>query len=193
MKIAVLPLALFALTTVPAAHADDASKRTKIAELLTVLKVNQVPDQILAGANQQADALGHREFGATETPDQQKQVADLRQKVSALISSAVDWKTIEPDFVTAYAAVYSEPEIDGILTFYKSPSGQALLKNGPDLGQKSSQIVQGRMSSIQPQLREIVQSFNQKNAPAPAGSTTPSHPTPPAGTSPSSTTPPASK
>ncbi len=183
MKIAVLPLALLALTVVPAAHADDASKRTKIAELLTVLKVNQVPEQILAGANQQAEALGHHEFGATETADQQKQVADLRAKVGALITSAVDWKIIGPDFVSAYAAAYTEPEIDGILAFYKSPSGQALLKNGPELGQKSSQIVQGRMTSIQPQLREIVQSFNQKNAPAPAG----------ASGAPSSTPPPASK
>ncbi len=165
-----LPLALLALSVVPAAHADDASKRTKIAELLTVLKVNQVPEQIISGANQQAEALGHREFGATETADQQKQVADLRQKVNTLISSAVDWKVMEPDFVAAYASVYTEPEIDGILAFYKSPSGQALLKNGPALVQKSSQIVQTRMTTIQPQLREIVQNFNKQASPTPAGS-----------------------
>lgn len=191
MKNAFLPLALLALSAVPAAHADDASKRTKITELLTVLKVNQVPDQILAGANQQAEALGRREFGATETADQQKQVADLRQKVNTLISSAVDWKVIGPDFVSAYAAAYTEPEIDGILAFYKSPSGQALLKNGPELGQKSSQIVQTHMTAIQPQLRDLVQNFNQKNAPAAGGTTAtpPAHTAPPAST----TTPPASK
>lgn len=186
MKNVFLPLALLTLSAVPMAHADDASKRTKIADLLSVLKVDQVPSQILAGANQQAEALGHHEFGATETADQQKQVSDLRQKVNALISSAIDWKVLQPEFVTAYAAVYTEPEIDGILAFYKSPSGQALLKNGPELGQKSSQIVQSHMTTIQPQLRELVQNFNQQAAPAPAGSASPTHPTTPSSGTPTS-------
>ena len=179
MKTSLLPLALLALVAIPAAHADDASKRTKITELLTILKVNQVPEQIISGANQQTEALGHREFGATETADQQKQVADLHTKVVTVLHSAVDWKVLQPEFITAYSNAYTEPEIDGILAFYKSPSGQALLNKGPEMGQKSSQIVQQHMAAVQPQLREIVQNFNKANAPATPASGAPAKSTPP--------------
>ncbi len=197
MNKSLLPLALVSLLAIPAAHADDASKRAKISELLTILKVDQVPQQIIAGANQQTEALGHREFGATETPDQQKQVTELHDKVVTLLHSAVDWKILQPEFVTAYSAAYTEPEIDGILAFYKSPSGQALLNKGPEMGQKSNQIVSQHMSAVQPQLREIVQNFSKANAPAgsaPAGGgrtgTSPSRPAPSLNGAPAKTTTP---
>ncbi len=190
MKRTFLPLVLLLPLTIPA-HADDASKRTKIMELLTVLKVDQVGKQIVDGASQQTDALGHREFGTTETPDQQKKVADLHKQVVTLISPAVDWKTLQPEFVSMYNTAYTEPEIDGILAFYKSPSGQALLNKGPQIGQQSSQIVQSHMSSVQPQLRQLVQDFAKNNQPAgaaPAGGSTPR--STPSLNSPSSTTTP---
>ncbi len=174
MKRSFLPLVLLLPLTIPA-HADDASKRTKIMELLTVLKVDQVGKQIVDGASAQTDALGHREFGATETPDQQKKVADLHQQVVTLIAPAVDWKTLQPEFVSAYNTAYTEPEIDGILTFYKTPAGQALLNKGPEIGQKSNQIVQAHMTAVQPQLRQLVQDFAKNSQPAGAA---------PAGTSP---------
>lgn len=188
-----LPLVLLLPLTIPA-HADDASKRTKIVELLTVLKVDQVGKQIVDGASQQTDALGHREFGATETPEQQKKVTDLHQQVVTLISPAVDWKTLQPEFVTAYNSTYSEPEIDGILAFYKSPAGQALLNKGPQIGQQSSQIVQNHMSAVQPQLRQLVQDFAKNSQPAgaaPAGSSAPLQPrSAPSLSAPSTGTPP---
>ena len=191
MKRTFLPLVLLLPLTIPA-HADDASKRTKITELLTVLKVDQVGKQIVDGASQQTDALGHREFGTTETPDQQKKVADLHKQVVTLISPAVDWKTLQPEFVAMYSTAYTEPEVDGILAFYKSPSGQALLKKGPQIGQQSSQIVQTHMSAVQPQLRQLVQDFAKNNQPAgasPAGGSAPLQPrTTPSLNSPSSTT-----
>ena len=115
------------------ARGNDASKRTKIIELLSILKVDKVGNQIVDGASQQTEALGHREFGATETADQQKQVTDLRGKVVGLMTQAVDWKALQPEFITLYNNAYSEQELDGILTFYKSPSGQALLNKGPEI------------------------------------------------------------
>ncbi len=192
MKRTFLPLVLLLPLTLPV-HADETSKRAKIVELLTVLKVDQVGKQIVDGASQQTEALGHREFGATETAEQQKKVADLHQQVVTLITPAVEWKTMQPDFITAYNTAYSEPEIDGILAFYKSPSGQALLNHQAEIGQKSGQIVQQHMASVQPQLRQLVQDFAKNSAPAgasPSSSATPLQPrTAPSLSSPSTSTP----
>ena len=190
MKRSFLPLVLLLPLTLPV-HADEASKRAKIVELLSVLKVDQVGKQIVDGASQQTDALGHREFGATETADQQKKVADLHQQVVTLISPAVDWKSMQPDFVSAYDTAYTEPQIDGILAFYKSPAGQALLTKQAEIGKKSSDIVQQHMATVQPQLRQLVQNFAQQSAPAGGGpgAAGPTRPTPSL-SSPSTSTPP---
>ena len=165
MKRTFLSLALL-LPLTAAAHADDASKRAKITELLTVMKVDQVGKQITDGAGRQAEQIGKRQFGAAETPDQQKQVEELHQQVLAVLTPAVDWKTLQPEYVTLYNATYTEPEIDSILAFYKSPGGQALLNKGQEVGQKSGQIIQTHIGPVQPQLQQIVQNFIAKSTPA---------------------------
>ena len=187
MHKSLLPLALLSLIAIPVAHADDATKRTKITELLTLLKVDQIPQEIISGAKQQTETLGHREFGATETAEQQKQVAELHEKVVTVLHGAVDWKVMQPDFITLYSNAYTEPQLDGILAFYKSPAGQAYLSKNPELQQKYGEIVHQHMAPVQPQLRDLVQNFSKANAPAaasPAGA-------PHSSTAPAKTTPPS--
>ena len=186
-------LALFAGISglaVPA-HADDASKRTKVEQLLTIMKLNALPDQILGDVKNQTQTLSQRQFGPNPTPDQQKQVADFQTKITTLVSDSVGWKVMQPDFVKLYSDTYTEPEIDGILSFYKSPVGQSMLAKAPELSQKSQEIARQRMATIQPQLRQAVQDFvKQAQASAPAAS--PSSTTPaPARTAPSLNSTPA--
>ena len=182
-----LPLALLACTLglVPAAHADDASKRTKAQELLRVMKVDGLSTQVMGSVAQQTQALAQHQFGPNPTPEQQKQLTDFQGKVSTLVGNAVGWKVMEPEFIKLYSDTYTEPELDGILAFYKSPVGQAMLTKAPELGQKSQGIVQQRIAAAQPQLRQTVQDFIKATQPAQpatgAGSTTtppPSRPSP---------------
>ena len=190
---------LLLLPLTAAAHADDASKRTKIVELLTLLKADQVSKQIIDGAGRQTDAIGHRQFGATETAEQQKQVEDLHQQVLTIITPAIEWKALQPDVVAIYNTAYTEPELDGILAFFRTPSGQAFLTKDPEVRQKSDQLIRTHMSTVQPQLQQLVQQFVAKTTPAagasPAGkspSTTPNRPAPTLttpSTAPPSTTP----
>ena len=152
------------------AHADDASKRAKVQELLSVMKIEGLTTQVMGSVSQQTQALAQHQFGASPTPDQQKQLTDFQGKVSTLVSDAVGWKAMEPDFVKLYSDTYTEPEIDGILGFYKSPVGQSMLAKAPELAQKSQGIVQQRMVAIQPQLRQLVQDFIKQTTPAASGS-----------------------
>ena len=180
------------LALAPLAHADDASKRTKVQELFVVMKVDNITTQIVNSIMQQTQALEQRQFGPNPTPEQQKQYEDFRGKIQTLVTDNVGWKVMQPEFVTLYSNTYTEPEIDGILTFYKSPTGQAMLNKAPELAQKSTGLAQQHMQSIQPQLRELVQNF--VNQTKPAGSTAPGSTAPGAPPStPQSSTPPATR
>lgn len=157
---------LFLFPVAAVAHADDASKRTKVQELFVLLHVDQVSSQIMANFNRQMQGLSTHQFGATPTPEQQKQFGDLQTRVDGLVQQTIGWKVVEPDFVKLYSDTYTEPEVDSFLSFYKSPAGQTMLSKSPEVAGKSLALTQQRMSTIEPQLRQIVSDFVKQTTPA---------------------------
>lgn len=182
---------LFLLPIASVAHADEASKRVKVRELFAILHVDQVSTQIQGNLDRQMQGLSAHQFGATPTPDQKKQFADLQTHVDGLVQQTIGWKIVEPDYIKLYSDTYTEPELDSILGFYKSPAGQAMLSKSPEISTKSIGITQQHMAAIEPQLRQMVQDFVKQTTPSSSAPPTlnslpPSGSTPP----PSSSTPP---
>ena len=157
---------LFLLPLAPPVHADEATKRTKVHELVALLHVDQVSTQIMTNLNRQMQGLSAHQFGATPTAEQQKQFSDFQTKVAGLVQQAVGWKVIEPDFEKLYSDTYTEPEIDSILAFYKSPVGQKMLAQSPEIASKSQAIPQQHMATVEPQLRQMVTDFVKQTTPA---------------------------
>lgn len=157
---------LFLLPIAVVAHADDASKRTKAQQLLTLLHADQMSMQIMGNINRQMQTLSSHQFGATPTPEQQKQFDQFQTKINGLIQQTIGWKAIEPDFIKIYSDAYTEPELDSILTFYKSAPGQAMVAKSPELSSKSLSVTQQHMATIEPQLRQMVSDFVKQTTPA---------------------------
>lgn len=157
---------LFLLPLATVAKADEASKRVKVQELFTLLHVDQISTQIMANLNRQMQGLSAHQFGATPTAEQQKQFGDLQTRIDGLVQQTVGWKTVEPDFLKLYSDTYTEPEVDSFLSFYKSPAGQTMLNKSPEVASKSLALTQQRMSTIEPQLRQMVADFVKQTTPA---------------------------
>nr|WP_276510032.1 DUF2059 domain-containing protein [Niveibacterium umoris] len=58
-------------------------------------------------------------------------------------------------FLDIYQKTFTQKEVDGMLSFYKSPAGQAVIKKMPQVMQASMQIMQARMSKLVPQIQQI--------------------------------------
>jgi hypothetical protein len=73
--------------------------------------------------------------------------------------------------VQVYADTYTEEEVDGILAFYKSPAGQAMLQKMPQLMQRSMAVSQQLMSDLMPEIQKMAKEAGEKakqnDAPAP--------------------------
>jgi hypothetical protein len=76
-----------------------------------------------------------------------------------VLADGFGWNRLEPDYARLYEATYTEDEIDGILAFYKSPSGQAMVEKSPMLVKQSSALVQERMKAVMPQLQQLMKDF----------------------------------
>ena len=157
---------LFLAPLVASAHADDASKTAKVKELLTLLHIDQVQTQVEGNVNRQLQTLSTRQLGSTLTAEQQKQFGEMQAHVDGLVQQTLDWKTVGPDYVKLYSDTYTEPEIDSVLAFYKSPAGQTWLTKSPELSTKTQTLTQQRMAAIEPQVRQTFTDFVKQATPA---------------------------
>jgi hypothetical protein len=108
-------------------------------------------DEMMKNAMQQALQ------GQTVTPKQQKVIDDMQTKTVAVLKEELNWESLEPLYIQIYSESFSQEEIDGMLTFYETPAGQALIKKMPVVMQKSMVEMQKRMGTLMQKLQKIQQ------------------------------------
>jgi hypothetical protein len=154
----ILLLSILACTFV--AHADDASKLAKIQEFFKVSKMDQMMAQVMQQAMDQVDSgMTQQIMGVKLSSDQQQRVDQLNDKVRKVVSGALGWENLEPEYAKIYAEAYTEQQIDDILAFYKSPTGQAMVEKTPVLLKQATAISQDRLAVVIPELQKLMKDF----------------------------------
>jgi hypothetical protein len=154
-------LAAALLFSAAAAHADDASKHAKVKELFQLTSMQNRVDQIRVSALAQARSFAAQQFastGVSAQPDQ-KGLAAYYEKLNALVAESYNWTKLEPAYEKVYADLYSEDELDGILTFYRSPVGQAYLSKTPEATRQLLQISKQQFDALTPQIEKLTEDY----------------------------------
>jgi uncharacterized protein len=141
------------------AGAQEVSKAAKIERLLTLTNadatVNQMFDQIKTVMMSQTPPLG-------TTPAQQTQAQELQGKILDLVKAHLSWDKMRPEYVKLYSETFSDDEIDGMLAFYQSPAGHAMLEKMPALMPKIMALAQAQMGDLMPEIQRITRETLQK-------------------------------
>lgn len=154
-------------------HADDVSKRAKVEEMLTASKVDSISKQMLANVPDRVKQAASRQMlvQSASTPEQKKITQDYLTQMGTIAQKAASWDVVHPKIVDVYMQSFTEPELDGILAFYKTPAGQALVEKTPEVSTKTIGILQSTVGAMEPDFRAATTAYetNMKNAsPAPA-------------------------
>lgn len=172
MKLITRTLLALLLITPLFAHADEASKKAKVEELMQLTNVNQLMPQMLGQVSERMKASAAEQSANLKlTPAQQTVYDDYQQKISNLITGSVNWDKMKPIMIQVYTETYTEEELDGILSFYRSPAGKAMVAKAPQLMSKSMTLMMQQMSTLQPQIEQLTKDFAeqmQKSGPPPA-------------------------
>lgn len=88
-------------------------------------------------------------------------------KFADQIAARMDWQKLKPDYIKLYADVFEEEEIDGMVAFYKTPAGHAMIEKMPTLLARSTEIAQRQMAGIMPEIQKTVEDLKQKSRNAP--------------------------
>lgn len=103
--------------------------------------------------NTQLQALGNAPLNA----EQQKLADEMNAKIFKLFKSEMSWEKVQPTLLKIYKDTFSQEEVDGMVTFYKSTAGQAMLKKMPSVSQATLSTTQKIMQDLIPQLIRIQQ------------------------------------
>jgi uncharacterized protein len=82
---------------------------------------------------------------------------DSRAKLSAIIKDALAWQDLEPRVIEVYQRSLSEDEVKGMIAFYESKAGQAVVRKMPLIQQNLMQLMQERMKTIMPKIIQVQQ------------------------------------
>lgn len=157
--------ASFALAGAMPARADAVTKRQKIEELFQLIQIQKTLQQASSQQMSQVQAAMKTMVpGVKMTADEQKDFDAFLQKIFSITQEAMTWSKLEPQFVDLYASTYSEEEIDGMVAFYHTPTGEAMISKQPEILSKSQVISQAQLAAVQPKIREAVMQFVQEMA-----------------------------
>ena len=146
-----LVLALF----IPAGLASDIEV---VEELMAVMH----PEKMIDQAMQQVSAIAQQQMQAMNIPADMKSSSDqMNQEMMTYVREKLDWAKLKPQFVDMYADVFTEDELRQVVTFYKSPGGQALLSKMPQLMQRSMTMMQGLMADLPAHMQEMTAKMKQ--------------------------------
>ena len=153
-----LILAFFALaaTSTYVFAAPPAPSEDSIRRLLEVTEARKLLDGMMT----QVDALMRRNMeqalrGRQLTPEQEAIVARMRNKMADAFREEMAWDKLEPLYVRVYRDTFTQAEVDGMLDFYRTDAGRALIVKMPAVIQTTMGEMQQRMQPMIAKMRAI--------------------------------------
>jgi uncharacterized protein len=148
-------LALFIANTLSAAPTDPASD----AAIEEYLKVSNA-EQLVANMKQQMggfikNAMQQATQGKALTAQRQAIVDHMAEQMSDLMAETMNWDTLKPMYMRVYHESFTQSEIDGIIRFYKTPAGKALINKMPVVMQNVMNEMQGLIKPMQQKMIQI--------------------------------------
>lgn len=143
-------------TTAMAAPAGENS----IKQLLVVTQAQKLADNMQTQINSQMNNMIQQALkGKTPNAKQQKAISNMKNKVTAFMQKEFAWEKLEKMYIRLYKESFTEEEVTGMLSFYKTTAGKAVINKMPVLMQKSMQEIQGMISESIPQMQKIESNF----------------------------------
>jgi hypothetical protein len=106
--------------------------------------------------------------GHATTAKQQAAIDKMTAKMMETMREEMSWEKLEPLYLRIYQKSFTQEEVDGMLAFYKSPVGAAVIKKLPVVMQESTAAMQERlgplMAKIQSAVKETITELRAEEA-----------------------------
>ncbi len=125
-----------------------------ISQLLVATRMERSVGAAQQGLEQAVrNSINQSLQGRTLTPQGQKVIEKFSADAGVIIRKEINWADLKGAYMKLYAETFTQEEVDGLLAFYRSPAGVALLEKMPQVTQKSAAITQQRIGPLVEKLK----------------------------------------
>ncbi len=156
MRLYALILAAWLLSPAGALAQDVPADEAIIRELLAVTESEKMLDGVYAQMDAMMvqamqDALG----GKAVTAEQQALLDEMRERMVAIMRESVGWEVLEPMTIDIYRKSFTQQEAQGMLDFYRSDAGRAVIAKMPLVMQHTMTAMQEQLKIMFPRIQEV--------------------------------------
>lgn len=147
--------------------ADTPASEATIKEMLVVTEVQK----LLEGMLPQIEAMMKQSMQQATarlplSDDDREMMNKMSSSMMESLREEMSWSKLEPMYVRIYRKTFTQEELEGILTFYRTPIGIAMIKKMPAVMQESmqasQQMLQPMMERMQGTVQEMVRELEAK-------------------------------
>lgn len=137
---------------VVAAQAGAAPPTAESVEtLLALTKTQRLLDGMYANIDQvMRQSMRAAMQNEAPTPEQERAMDGMSRKFATIFREEMGWSKLRPMYVRIYQDSFTQEEVDGLIAFYRTPTGNALVDKMPVVMQKS-------MAEMQPMMAPMMQ------------------------------------
>lgn len=159
MKVFINILVAFILSISTAAMAAPATEQS-IKQLLAVTEAHKFADDVIAQYKFFINNITQKALkGKSPNQKQKIVIANMNEKIMAIVHNEMAWNKLEPLYIRLYKETFTEEEVVGMLSFYETPAGKALLSKMPALLQNAMTECRNMMSASLPRIAKIEEEF----------------------------------
>jgi len=89
------------------------------------------------------------------TPEQHKAIEARRKAAADMVHKLLNWESMEAMYLKVYRETFTQAEIDGMLEFYATPAGQAVIVKLPLVVRNTLSEMQQRIQQMMPKLQQM--------------------------------------
>ena len=138
---------LFAAFSLPV-HAEPAQE-TSIEKLLVLTDARTLCDSALADTDAIIETT-LRPLLKTEgiTAEKRQMLESFLNQYKTIVREEFSWQKTLPDYIRIYREIFTEEEIQSLIAFYESPTGQMFVRKTPLIMDKMNDVLSMKMTVI---------------------------------------------
>jgi uncharacterized protein len=148
---------LFMLAAAPVVWSEDAAPtEASVRQLFEIMHTSKLIDTMTAQIGQiMHSSIQQSLKGQKLNAEQQQILADMETELAGMVKQFLKWSELEPQMIAVYRQSFSQQEIDGMQSFYRSSTGQAVIEKLPIAMQNMMQVTMRRVGDMQPKLAQL--------------------------------------
>jgi uncharacterized protein len=152
-----LVVAAFILFAVgPASAADAPPSEDSIRELMRLTDLRKSLDAVAQNIKSSTEVSMRHAFGGQALSEKQEKVLnEMSAQLDAMLKEELGADALEPMYVEIYRKALTQQEVDGMIAFYKTDAGRAVVAKMPTVAKQTMEVTLRRMQTLTPRVQQL--------------------------------------